>query len=163
MTNTIGIRLEDKNAWERRAPLTPDAVRQASSEGVEVHVERFARRAFSDTEYATAGAHLSDDVRDCEMVLGIKEMPRDYFRPGGAYFFFSHTIKGQPYNMEMLRSLVDRKCTLLDYELVTDEKGRRLIFFGRYAGIAGMIDTFWALGRRLDGQPLGLGKVTGDG
>ena len=150
MTNKIGIRLEDKNVWERRAPLTPDAVRQASSDGVEVHVERFSRRAFSDSAYAEAGASLSDDVRDCELVLGIKEMPKDYFRPGGAYFFFSHTIKGQPYNMEMLRSLVDRGCTLLDYELVRDEKGRRLIFFGRYAGLAGMIDTFWTLGRRLE-------------
>jgi saccharopine dehydrogenase (NAD+, L-lysine-forming) len=145
VANTIGIRLEDKNAWERRAPLTPDAVRRVSSEGVEVHVERFSRRAFPDEAYAEAGATLSDDVRDCEMVLGIKEMSEDYFRPGGAYFFFSHTIKGQPYNMDMLRSLVDRGCTLMDYERVTDEEGRRLIFFGRYAGLAGMIDTFWTL------------------
>ncbi len=149
MANRIGIRLEDKNIWERRSPLTPDAVRQISSQGIEVSVERFARRAFPDATYADAGATLSDDVRDCELVLGIKEMPTDYFRPGGAYFFFSHTIKGQPYNMDMLRGLVDRKCTLLDYEVVTDAKGRRLIFFGRFAGIAGMIDTFWALGRRL--------------
>jgi alanine dehydrogenase len=150
MANSIGIRLEDKNDWERRAPLTPDAVHQASSEGVEVHVERSPRRIFPDDEYAGAGATLSDDVRDCGLVLGIKEMPRDYFRPGGAYVFFSHTIKGQPYNMGMLGSLVERGCTLLDYELVRDEKGRRLIFFGRYAGLAGMIDTLWALGRRLE-------------
>jgi alpha-aminoadipic semialdehyde synthase len=153
MANRIGVRLEDKNVWERRVPLTPDAVRQATAEGVEVHVERFPRRAFPDAAYAEAGAALSDDVRDCEIVLGIKEMPKDYFRPGGAYVFFSHTIKGQPYNMEMLRNLVDRGCTLLDYERVEDEKGRRLIFFGRYAGIAGMIDTFWTLGQRL--QALG--------
>jgi hypothetical protein len=150
MANRIGIRLEDKNVWERRAPLTPDAVRQLSSQGVDLAVERFPRRAFPDSDYVDAGATLSDDVRDCEVVLGIKEMPKDYFRPGGAYVFFSHTIKGQPYNMEMLRSLVDRRCTLLDYERVEDEQGRRLIFFGRYAGIAGMIDTFWTLGRRLE-------------
>jgi alpha-aminoadipic semialdehyde synthase len=150
MANRIGIRFEDKNVWERRVPLTPDAVRQLSAQGVEIAVERFPRRAFPDAAYAEAGATLSDDVRDCGIVLGIKEMPPDYFRPGGAYFFFSHTIKGQPYNMAMLRSLVDGKCTLLDYERVTDAEGRRLIFFGRYAGIAGMIDTFWALGRRLE-------------
>jgi len=149
VANTIGVRLEDKNAWERRGPLTPDAVREVAAKGAEVHVERFPRRAFPDAAYAEAGATLSDDVRDCEMVLGIKEMPEDYFRPGGAYFFFSHTIKGQPYNMDMLRSLVDRGCTLMDYERVTDEEGRRLIFFGRYAGLAGMIDTFWTLGQRL--------------
>jgi alpha-aminoadipic semialdehyde synthase len=156
MANRIGIRLEDKNVWERRAPLTPDAVRQLVSRGVEVIVERFPRRAFSDAAYADAGATLDDDVRSCHVVLGIKEMPTDYFRPGGAYFFFSHTIKGQSHNMDMLRSLVDHKCTLLDYELVMDAKGRRLIFFGRYAGIAGMIDTFWALGRRLEA----LGHLT---
>jgi alpha-aminoadipic semialdehyde synthase len=150
MANRVAIRLEDKNDWERRAPLTPEAVRHVHTQGVEVVVERFPRRAFPDADYADAGATLSDDVRDCEIVLGIKEMPTDYFRPGGAYFFFSHTIKGQPFNMDMLRSLVDRKCTLLDYERVTDAEGRRLIFFGRYAGIAGMIDTFWALGRRLE-------------
>ncbi|MCG6922047.1 MAG: hypothetical protein LJF15_13340 [Acidobacteria bacterium] len=150
MANRIGIRLEDKNTWERRAPLTPDAVRQLSSQGVEVLVERFAGRVFPDAAYAEAGAALDGDVRDCEVVLGIKEMPTRCFRPGGAYFFFSHTIKGQPYNMDMLRSLVERGCTLLDYELVTDAEGRRLIFFGRFAGIAGMIDTLWALGRRLD-------------
>jgi alanine dehydrogenase len=150
MANTIGIRLEDKNAWERRVPLIPEAVGRLTSEDVAVHVERSARRAFPDAAYAEAGARLSEDVRDCDLVLGIKEMPVDYFRPGGVYFFFSHTIKGQPYNMDMLRSLVARRCTLLDYELVTDEKGRRLIFFGRYAGIAGMIDTLWTLGRRLE-------------
>jgi alanine dehydrogenase len=150
MVNRVGIRLEDKNVWERRAPLTPEAVRTLSAEGVAIAVERSPRRAFSDAAYADAGAALSGDVRDCELVLGIKEMPKDYFRPGGAYVFFSHTIKGQPYNMDMLRSLVDGRCTLLDYELVTDDKGRRLIFFGRYAGIAGMIDTFWTVGRRLE-------------
>jgi alpha-aminoadipic semialdehyde synthase len=156
MANRIGIRLEDKNAFERRAALTPAAVASLVAQGVEVWVERFERRAFEDAEYAEAGARLSDDVRGCELVLGIKEMPRDYFRPGGAYMLFSHTIKGQPYNMAMLRSLVERGCTLLDYEVVTDDRGRRLIFFGRYAGLAGMIDTLWTLGRRLEA----LGRAT---
>jgi hypothetical protein len=152
MAHRIGIRREDKNVWERRAPLTPDAVRELSAKGVEVSVERFARRAFPDAAYAEAGATLVDDVQECPIVLGIKEMPKDTFRRDGAYLFFSHTIKGQPYNMEMLRGLVERRCTLLDYERVTDEKGRRLIFFGRYAGLAGMIDTLWTLGRRLAAQ-----------
>ena len=120
MAHRIGIRREDKNPWERRAPLTPNAVLQLSTQGVEVEVERFERRAFPDAAYAEAGAVLVDDVRDCPVVLGIKEMPTDYFRPAGAYVFFSHTIKGQPYNMEMLRRLVERGCTLLDYEKVTD-------------------------------------------
>ncbi|HUT78171.1 MAG TPA: hypothetical protein VM285_10815 [Polyangia bacterium] len=158
MTNRIGLRLEDKNPWERRVALTPEDVAHLTGRSFEIHVERFPRRAFPDTEYVSSGAVVVDDVRPCELVLGIKEMPKDYFREGGAYMFFSHTIKGQPYNMEMLRSLVERRCTLLDYEIVTDDQGRRLIFFGRHAGLAGMIDTLWTLGRRLDvlGHPTAL-------
>lgn len=149
MRNRIGIRLEDKNDWERRVALTPAAVGDLVSRGVEFQVERFARRTYPDSEFEAAGAHLTDDVRECEIVLGIKEMPVEYFRAAGAYMFFSHTIKGQPYNMDMLASLVRNRCTLLDYEVVTDEDNRRLIFFGKYAGLAGMIDTIWTTGQRL--------------
>lgn len=148
MKNTIGLRLEDKNPWERRVALTPDAVRELTARGVRIRVEPFGRRTFPDAEYASAGAVLGG-MQDCDFVLGIKEMPRGYFRPGGAYMMFSHTIKGQPFNMAMLKELVDKGCTLFDYETVTDETGRRLIFFGRFAGLAGMIDTLWTLGRRL--------------
>ena len=74
--------------------------------------------------------------------------------PGKTYAFFSHTIKGQPYNMDMLRRLMELECQLIDYERVTDERGRRLIFFSRFAGLAGAIDTLWALGRRLEWEGL---------
>lgn len=148
--NRIGIRLEDKNEWERRVPLTPPAVAGLTAQGIDIAVQRFPRRAYPDGAFAEAGATLVDDVSACDLVLGIKEMPVSQFRPNGAYFFFSHTIKGQPYNMEMLADLVNKRCTLFDYEVVRDEKNRRLIFFGRFAGIAGMIDTLWTLGRRLD-------------
>jgi alpha-aminoadipic semialdehyde synthase len=146
----IGLRLEDKNEWERRVALTPSNVAALVERGVEVAVEPFARRTFADREYVEAGAELVEDVRPCELVLGIKEMPTGYFRRGGAYMFFSHTIKGQPFNMKMLADLVRKECTLIDHELVADAKGRRLIFFGRFAGIAGMIDTLWTLGQRLE-------------
>jgi alpha-aminoadipic semialdehyde synthase len=148
--NRIGIRLEDKNDWERRAPLVPSDVAALGERGVEIEVERSARRVFPDSEYADAGAALVDDVRPCDLVLGIKEMPVDFFRENGAYMFFSHTIKGQSFNMPMLARLVRRRCTLIDHELVADGSGRRLIFFGRFAGLAGMLDTLWTLGRRLE-------------
>lgn len=150
MRNKIGIRIEDKNVWERRVAVVPTDMKKLVAEGLGFEVERFERRAFPDSEYRAAGAEIVDDVRGCDMVLGIKEMPLGYFREGGAYMSFSHTIKGQSYNMEMLREMVDKKITLLDYETVTDDQGRRLIFFGRYAGLAGMIDTLWTLGRRLE-------------
>ena len=152
MRNSIGIRLEDKNIWERRVVLIPEDVKPLAASGLEFLVERFERRAFADKEFEEAGARLVDDVRPCPLVLGVKEMPSGYFREGGAYMFFSHTIKGQPYNMEMLRELVDKRCTLIDYETVTNDEGQRLIFFGRYAGLAGMVDTLWATGRRLAAQ-----------
>ncbi|MCP4602925.1 MAG: hypothetical protein GY847_20820 [Proteobacteria bacterium] len=149
MTNRIGIRREDKNEWERRVPLVPADVMELIAEGINIQVERSFNRSFNDAVYAESKAILADNSLDSDLVLGVKEMPVDYFEPNKAYMFFSHTIKGQPYNMKMLAGLVDKKCTLLDYELVTDETGRRLIFFGRYAGLAGMIDTLWTMGRRL--------------
>ncbi len=149
MSNKLGLRLEDKNEWERRVALIPTDVAALVDEGVDIHAERFARRAFDDDRYEASGATLATDVRDCDIVLGIKEMPSGYFRNDGAYMFFSHTIKGQSHNMKMLAELVEKRCTLFDYETVVDDKGRRLIFFGRFAGLAGMIDTLWTLGLRL--------------
>jgi alanine dehydrogenase len=160
MTLKIGIRREDKNVWERRTPLTPHAVAELKAKGVEVRVERFEKRAFIDEDYAASGAILADDMSGCDIVMGIKEIPIPKLEPGRTYVFFSHTIKGQHHNMDMLRRLVDLKCTLVDYELVKDDKGRRLIFFGRYAGLAGMIDTLWTLGQRL--LALGVGTPFAD-
>ncbi|HKI83491.1 MAG TPA: hypothetical protein VKA63_04065 [Candidatus Krumholzibacteria bacterium] len=150
MSHRIGLRKEDKNEWERRAVLTPEDVKQLLAENVSIEVESFPRRAFSDQAYREMGARVVDSVRDCEIVLGVKEMPLDYFREGGAYMFFSHTIKGQSYNMPLLRRLKEFHCTLLDYELVTNEKGQRLIFFSHHAGLVGMTDSLWMLGRRLE-------------
>jgi len=150
MTAKIGLRREDKNEWETRVALTPAAVKRLSREGVDVCVQRFPRRAFPDSDYESADATLVDDIVDCDLVLGIKEMPPSLFRQDGAYMFFSHTIKGQPHNMKMLAELVEKRCTLLDYETVVNEKRQRLIFFGRFAGIAGTVDTLWTLGQRLE-------------
>ncbi len=149
MSNNIGIRLEDKNKWERRVVLSPNDVAELCADGIEILVERSEQRAFSDASFKDANATLTDDVRPADLVLGVKEMPNAFFRENGAYVFFSHTFKGQPHNMKMLASLVEKKCTVIDYELITDDKGRRLIFFGHFAGLAGMIDTLWTLGRRL--------------
>lgn len=145
----IGLRREDKNAWERRVALTPAAVARLVERGVEVWVERFDQRAFTDEEYVEAGARLVDDVRTAEVVLGIKEMPVGWFREGGMYAFFSHTIKGQSFNMEMLEELMRKRCSLIDYECVADEGGRRLVYFSHHAGVNGMIDSLWTLGERL--------------
>jgi len=151
--NTLGIRRETKSPFERRVPLTPEAVGMLiRSTGARVLVERFPRRVFPDEAYEAAGATLVDDASDADLVIGVKEVPPALFRKGGAYMFFSHVIKGQAHNLGMLKRLVDLECTLLDYEKITTRDGRRLIFFSWHAGFAGVVDTLWALGRRLQGQ-----------
>ncbi len=150
MQHRIGVRREDKNRWERRAALSPADVRRLVDEaGIEVWVQPSEIRVFSDEEYAAAGAKISENLDECPVVLGVKEMPADFFNEGRTYAFFSHTHKGQSQNMPMLRAMIDGRCQLLDYELIADDGGRRLVFFGRFAGLAGMIDALWALGKRL--------------
>ena len=150
MSNTIAVRRETKSPWERRTAVTPALARKLVSEsGLQVLVQPSARRVFPDSDYLHAGARLTGDISEAQVVLGVKEMPLEIFQNGVAYVFFSHVIKGQPYNMPMLARILERGSTLIDYETICDEDGRRLIFFGRYAGLAGMIDTLWALGQRI--------------
>jgi len=146
----IGIRREDKSIWERRVPVVPrDVHRMKQQYDIEVLVQPSEIRAFSDEEFVLAGATVREDLSPCPVVFAIKEIPDHALEPGKAYVFFSHVIKGQPHNMPMLRRMLELGCTLIDYEKVTDEQGRRLIFFGRQAGWAGMVDTLWAFGQRL--------------
>ena len=131
MKNVVGIRRENVDATERRAPLSPEQVGElVSRHGLRVVVEPSPRRVFTDDEYAAAGAEISSDLGECNAVFGVKEIPVADIRPEGAYCYFSHTIKAQRYNMPMLAHIVDVRATLLDYELVTNESGRRIIFFG---------------------------------
>ncbi len=150
MMATIGLRREDKSEWERRVPITPqDAVKLQQEYGIQVIAQTSPTRAFTDAEFVEAGIIVQEDLGSCPTILGIKEIPKGSFEPDKTYIFFSHVIKGQPYNMPMLRRMLDLGCTLIDYERVVDENNRRLIFFGWHAGVAGMIDTLWALGQRL--------------
>ncbi len=145
MQRCIGVRREDKSPWERRTPITP-AIAQALAEqhGIQVIVQPAPQRAFSPAEFEAAGAQVQESLAGCPVVFAIKEIPPYAFHPGQAY--------GQPFNMPMLQRMLDLGCTLIDYEKVTDDAGRRLIFFGWHAGVAGMLETLWALGQRLAWQ-----------
>ncbi|HOY32062.1 MAG TPA: bifunctional lysine ketoglutarate reductase /saccharopine dehydrogenase family protein [Bacteroidales bacterium] len=150
MSKFIGIRHEDKYLMERRAPLTPKHVeRLIQHYKLDFVVQTSDKRVFLDDEYIKVGAKIGKDLKKCDIILGIKEIPEDFFEKRKTYVFFSHVIKGQPYNMPMLRKMMELKCNLIDYEKIVDEQGKRLIFFGRFAGLAGMINTMWALGMRL--------------
>ncbi len=150
MSKTIGIRFEDKYVLEKRVPLVPSDVGKLVAKGLKVEVQSSEKRIFKDSEYASAGAEIVKDMHNSDVVLGVKEVTMNSFEEHKTYIFFSHIIKGQSYNMPMLGKMINKKINLIDYEKVTDDKGRRLIFFGNYAGLAGMIDTLWALGLRLE-------------
>jgi alanine dehydrogenase len=150
MVNRIGIRREDLYAWERRTPLIPEHVRELIAEHkLECVVQSSDRRVYNNDEYRRLGISVVEDLDACPVVIGLKEIPVEVLRPDKVYVFFSHTIKGQPFNMPMLHRILQLGSTIVDYEKVVDDRGRRLIFFGNYAGLAGMIDTLWALGKRL--------------
>jgi saccharopine dehydrogenase (NAD+, L-lysine-forming) len=150
MQLTIGIRREDKNEWERRVPLTPKQTAELiAAHGLRVLVQPSPRRIFADHEYEEAGAILSEDLSEARIILGVKEIPLDRIQEGATHLIFSHTIKGQSYNMPMLRQFLSKGSQLIDYERIVDDKGRRLVFFGHHAGLSGMVETFHALGQRL--------------
>jgi saccharopine dehydrogenase (NAD+, L-lysine-forming) len=150
MSGTLGIRREDKNRWERRVPLTPQHIYELKKKyGIDTFIQPSTIRVFSDDDYRSIGAHVQDSLAPSSVVFSVKEIPLQFFEKGKTYVFFSHTIKGQKYNMAMLRKMMELGCTLIDYERIIDAKGKRLVFFGRFAGLAGMVDALWTFGRRL--------------
>ncbi len=149
----IGIRREDKNKWERRVPLIPDDIELLKNKyGIETLIQPSKIRAYSNEEYSSAGAVVTEDISKARMIFAVKEIPLDFFEERKTYIFFSHTVKGQPYNMPLLQRMMELKCNLIDYERIVDENNRRLIFFGKHAGIAGMIETLHTLGQKLKNQ-----------
>ena len=150
MSHILGIRREDKNEWEKRVPLIPDDIGEMQRKyGIKTIVQPSPIRIFSDEEYKNRGAEVNEDLSEAKTIFAVKEIPEKLLEQGKTYIYFSHTVKGQSYNMSMLRKLMDLNCNLIDYERVVNEKNMRLIFFGRYAGLAGMIETFHAFGQKM--------------
>lgn len=148
--NRIGIRHENKNLWERRAPLVPEHVKKLIDDhGVEIVIQASSTRVFTEHEYEEVGATTEQDFSGTQVVLAIKEVPIKLLEHGKTYVFFSHTIKGQDENMPMLKHVIDSEITLIDYEKIVNEKGFRTVFFGNYAGLAGMGETMWGYGQKL--------------
>ena len=146
----IGIRREDINKWERRVPLIPAHVRELiRSHSLEIYVQPSDTRIFPDSDYLMEGVRVREDISPCSFIMAVKEIPIEKCEKDKVYTFFSHTAKGQPHNMPMLKKMMELGCSIIDYEKIVNDKGQRLMSFGEYAGHAGMIDTLWALGRRL--------------
>jgi len=148
----LGIRREDKNKWERRAPMAPNHVRALVGQGIRIIVQPSTRRVFTDDEYRSAGAEINEDLSECATICAVKEVPVDLLLPGRTWLFFSHTIKAQPAGMPLLDAALERKVRLVDYECITktgNRRDQRLVAFGHYAGYAGAIDFLRGLGERF--------------
>ena len=145
----IGLIREGKQPEDRRVPLTPKQAKWAEKEfSVKMLCQSSQIRGYEDNEYLENDIELVEDVSSCEVLLGVKEVPIDRLIAGKTYFFFSHTIKKQAYNRELLRAILKQKIRLVDYECLRDKEGHRLIAFGRYAGIVGAYNAIWAYGQR---------------
>jgi saccharopine dehydrogenase (NAD+, L-lysine-forming) len=146
----IGILRETKNPPDKRVPLTPDQIISLEKRYPDVNfiVQHNKIRCFSDYEYETAGIPVMEDISDCEIIMGIKEVDKKNLIPDKTYIFFAHVGKKQPYNREMLQEILKKRIRLIDYEYLENEKGERIVAFGRYAGIVGAYNALRAYGIR---------------
>jgi saccharopine dehydrogenase (NAD+, L-lysine-forming) len=145
----IGIIREGKVPPDNRVPLTPTQCKHAiEAFPVEILVESCPTRCYKDEEYTKEGITVTDDISGCEILMGVKEVPIGQLIPEKTYFFFSHTIKQQPYNRKLLWAVLEKRIRLIDYEVLKDENGNRLIAFGRFAGMVGAHNALWTFGQR---------------
>jgi alanine dehydrogenase len=146
----IGILREGKVPPDQRAPLTPAQCREIADRhpGVDIYVQASPIRCYADHEYAQAGFPPVADLAHCDVLLGIKEVPIDRLLPHKTYLFFSHTIKKQAHNRPLLQAILAKKIRLVDYETLVDERGERIIAFGRYAGLVGAYNGLRTYGER---------------
>ena len=145
----IGIIREGKVPIDKRVPLTPSQCEHLlqAYPGLEIKVQSSEIRAFTDQEYLGKGIQVVSDVSDCEVLLGVKEVPIEQLIPDKTYLFFSHTYKQQEYNRDLLRAILKNRIRLIDYEVLKGTNGVRLLGFGRYAGIVGAYNAFRAWGQ----------------
>lgn len=147
----IGIVREGKNPPDKRVPFTPEQCKFLQETGhVEMVVQPSEVRAFTDTEYQEAGISVSENVSDCDVLMGVKEVNVDDLISDKQYLFFSHVIKKQPYNRKLMQAMVKKNITMTDYECLRDSDGERVVGFGKYAGIVGAYNGILGWGLRND-------------
>jgi alanine dehydrogenase len=148
----FGLIKERKNPPDRRVVFSPSELLDVIKRFPEaiIKVEASDIRVFSDSEYAEKGFEISDDISDCDVLIGVKEVPVENLIPNKKYFFFSHTIKKQAYNRKLLKACIDKNIELFDHETIVNENNTRLIGFGRYAGIVGAYNGIRAFGLKYE-------------
>ena len=148
----IGIIKERKTPPDRRVVLTPKECKRIIKKfpQIIIKIESSSDRFFTDEDYTNEGLEVVNSVEDCDVLLGVKEVPVTHLIPNKKYFFFSHTIKKQPYNRNLLKAVLEKKIELFDHEVITNQKGMRLVAFGRYAGIVGAYNAFRTYGLKFN-------------
>lgn len=148
----LGIIREGKNPPDKRVAFTPIQTEEIEQRfpHMKVIVQKSPLRCFADEEYKACDIEVAEDVSNCDVLMGIKEVPVDQLVENKTYLFFSHTIKKQPYNQKLLQEILKKKIRLIDYETLTDRLGNRMVAFGRFAGIVGAYNGLWAYGKRYN-------------
>ncbi len=148
----FGIIREGKTPPDKRVVFSPQELLKVKNTypNASFKIESSPIRVFADEEYAALGFEISEDMTDCDVLFGVKEVPVSQLIPDKTYFFFSHTIKKQPYNKKLLQACLEKNIRLIDHETLVDENGHRLIGFGRYAGIVGAYNAFRAFGIKYE-------------
>ncbi len=156
---SIGLIREGKIPNDNRVALIPSQCKWLLKNvpDCKIKVEHSDSRCFSDAEFKSAGIEVTDDLADCDFLLGIKEVPVDMLIPNKTYLFFSHTKKKQQYNQKLMHAMIDKNITLIDYECLEHEDGQRIIGFGFFAGVVGAHNGMMAFGNRT--KQFSLGRV----
>jgi saccharopine dehydrogenase (NAD+, L-lysine forming) len=148
----IGVLREEKSPPDKRVPLTPLICSELTRRypQLELVVQPSRIRCYADEEYTAFGVTLQEDLSDCDVLMGVKEVPYDKLILGKKYFFFSHTIKKQAHNKKLMHQLIQKKIGMIDYETLTDKNNNRIIGFGRYAGVVGAYNGILGYGLKYD-------------
>jgi alanine dehydrogenase len=160
----FGIIKERKNPPDRRVVFSPEKLAEFKTAFPQstIKVESSDIRIFSDQVYFEKGIEVVNELEDCDVLIGVKEVPKEALIPNKKYFFFSHTIKKQPYNRELLRTILEKNIELYDHETIVDANNKRLIGFGRYAGIVGAYNAIRAFGLKFELFNLAKAEVLPD-
>ncbi len=144
----IGIIKEEKNPPDSRVPLNPNQCKELIEAGFDILVQNSESRCFPDADYLALGIPMDNDVSGQDILLGVKEVPIASLIENKTYFFFSHTIKEQAYNQKLLKAAVEKNIKLIDYEVLTNNEGKRVIAFGKFAGMVGAHNALWTFSKR---------------
>ncbi|WP_242202384.1 NAD(P)-dependent oxidoreductase [Aestuariivivens insulae] len=155
---------ERKNPPDRRVVFSPSKLVEAKQQFPQAtfKVESSSIRVFPDSTYQDVGLEVVNDISDCDVMIGVKEVPIEALIPNKKYFFFSHTIKKQSYNRKLLQAILDKGIELYDHETIVNSEGFRLIGFGRYAGIVGTYNGFRAWGLKYGSWHLPKAETLAD-